>query len=1256
MDVAESAPCLCYAESIRIAGQGMGAQGWAPISFFDRLEPGMSQSSNRAERLREMEWLYSQRAYSDSELAEYFKVERSTIWRDRLSLADQVALYEESPGRYRIQRSQYLSYIRLNLNEALALYLAARRASRQALLGQPHMANALEKLAQALKQPMTGRLTQAARRLEQLETAPERLRVLEEVTQAWAEQRKLRLSYRALRADQTRQHVVHPYLIEPALWSEGAYLLGHSEQTGKAATFKIERIEQAEMLLARFELPEAFDEQELLRYAWGIWSSEDEPVTVQLRFAPGPAARRVLESRWHPTEQTTRLDDGGVLWQAQVAEWQELLPWVRGWGSDVEALAPRELRERVIRDLHYQMRRYQIEANPDRPSYAWLWAKADRLSGLRHPLIYHLIDVAMVTLAIWQHVLTPTIRKQYSDWLALDQNSGGALLAFWAGLHDLGKASPPFQNKISQAALDLKAAGYDFPDVPLGKGAPHGFISTHVLEKTLVEETGLDKLTAIQIASATGGHHGAWPTAEQIGPTSIHGSDKGGPAWSAARVDLIRTLKGVLNPPDGAGLPADQQQANAFLTLFSGLTSVADWIGSMDVFFPYQEWGDTPAQYAEQSAENAYQALKKLGWLGWQASGETIDFRAMFGFEPRPIQQAVMDAALPIERPALLIIEAPTGIGKTEIALFTADHWVQNEAGRGLYIAMPTMATSNQMFERFVSFLKNRYPEDQLNVHLVHGQARLSKDMKEIEASQVSDDEKDRESGSVNAMTWFLPRKRTLLAPFGVGTVDQALMAVLQTRHFFVRMFGLSHKVVIFDEIHAYDTYMSVLFQRLLGWLRALGTSVILLSATLPETTRQSLAAAYLGRKQVSLPPAAYPRMTCVSETQLVSATLPATASRRVILERIDQSPQAIAARLAIELRDGGCAAVICNRVARATEVFRAIRDAGIVEKEDLLLFHARFPHHWRSEIEAGVLERFGKHSQGLRRSIVVATQVIEQSLDLDFDLMISDLAPIDLLIQRAGRLHRHARPDAARPPALQQARLILADAPLKDDLPDFGRDVYIYAPYILLRTWLALREKNELVLPDETTDLIEGVYGDQVGMDTLAPGIEQALQKVKADMLEQQQEARYLAKTRLTPSSQAEDLLDRANLGLDEDNPAVHQDFRAMTRLIDPGVTLICLHRTNGGIALDPEGSNLVDLDSAPDAALEETLQQRAVAVQHRGVVNGFLAQKPPSAWQRSPALRTCYAVVFENNQYVLQGTNYVLLLNRETGLEIQS
>jgi len=320
----------------------------------------MKRGMAKAERLREMERLYLQRGYSDGEMAARLGIDRSTVYRDRLELSREAPIVNDDAGRWKIDRSGYLSNVRVNLNEALALYLAARRASQQTRISQPHLASGLEKLAMALRQPMTARLSRIAQDILAQQASPERVKVLETVARAWAEGLKLRLSYQSLKAARPYNYLVSPYLIEPSPWSDAAYLIGFSDVHGDLTTFKIERIEHAWLTTEPFSIPADFDEAALLRYAWGIWYGEGEPVKVTLRFAAGVAARRLKESVWHPTQQISELEDGGCLWQAQVAEWQEMLPWIRGWGAAVEVLEPQGLREELKREARRLVNIYDI--------------------------------------------------------------------------------------------------------------------------------------------------------------------------------------------------------------------------------------------------------------------------------------------------------------------------------------------------------------------------------------------------------------------------------------------------------------------------------------------------------------------------------------------------------------------------------------------------------------------------------------------------------------------------------------------------------------------------------------------------------------------------------------------------------------------------------------------------------------------------------------------------------------------------------
>ncbi len=1219
----------------------------------------------RAERLQEMERLYFQRAYSDIEMAERLstpvhRVDRTTVFRDRGMLESEVPFTQDEDGRYRINRAKYLSSIRVDLREALSLYLAARRASQQTRTAQKHTASALEKLALTLRKPMTERLVKAADAILQQKARPEHDKVFEVVADAWVQGLRLRVEYQGLHGKEPYGDTISPYLIEPSPWSDSVYVIGPSDRLGKIIPYRLDRIQRAVLTSEPFTLPEDFDEQELLRHAWGIWRGDGEPVTVKLRFAPGEAARRVQESVWHPLERVTPTEDGGCLWEAPIAEPREMVPWVRGWGADVIVLEPAELREFVSSTALQLALKYQVMTSATRLPHQILYAKTNpKNREAVHLLLYHLIDVGQVGLTMWQDVLTAGIRARLALMLKLSEADCGRFLAFLAALHDLGKASAGYQKKyapewlkseLEQAGLALNGTGDAYKEA-----FPHGTVTTWALRNLLPEALGLDVRFAGKIGVALGGHHGAWP-----GPgADEYLFDGKHPQWEQVRRDLVWEVRAVFSPPNGVAMPSSVQEQNTFLTILSGLASVADWIGSRnEECFGFVQQPISTRRYTLHSAALARKGLSDLGWIGWQPVASEKVFSETFAYlgieYPRPLQQAVIDLACDAASPTLMILEAPTGVGKTEIALYVANRWLGKSEGRGLYVAMPTQATSNQMYTRVGEFLHRQYPDMRLNYHLVHGQAEWADDLtKQVELQGVGDDGVSH----INAESWFGPRKRTLLAPFGVGTVDQALMSVLQTRHFFVRLLGLSHKVVIFDEVHAYDTYMNTLFHRLLTWLNAIGTSVIVLSATLPAQTRRDLVKAYMGQ-DLTVEAPAYPTLTLANSESQRTTSLPPPPSHTLALTWCaDREPNKLADLLKRELTGGGCAAVICNTVGRAQAIYRvleAARKSGEldIDRENLILFHGRFPPIWRKKIEDRVRRKFEKGGQRPQRAIVVATQVIEQSLDIDFDLMISELAPVDLLIQRAGRLHRHSSNDEQRYGLPRRLTIIEPDTQATGT-PSFGKDVHVYAEYILLRTCLRLRPETEIAIPGDTTDLIEDVYDATHALDTPASISAEQTQALLKKLENEGRKAQAKAGQDLILAPYERGLLAQQSRGLEEDNPAIHHTLQVQTRDIDFSVTVVCLHQNESGLFVyDEDGNHVrIDLLTPPHEKVTKLLLQNAIAIQNKGVGKHLVEQPSPPSWSRSAALRYCRHVVFANGTCDLP--KYTLKLTQEYGLE---
>ncbi len=893
-----------------------------------------------------------------------------------------------------------------------------------------------------------------------------------------------------------------------------------------------------------------------------------------------------------------------------------------------------------------------------KPYYS-LWAKTSSKSEQWHPLVCHLSDTGHVALALWETCFSKATRQFYMDKLGLSAEETGRLLAFLVSLHDIGKVSPGFQRKWTAVIPILKKTGFNF--LPEGMHpAHHGVMTAWILEKLLpVVCKEYSSIFIKRVARALGGHHGIWPTSNQFTSQALKRSDIGDQYWQDVRIEVISDCRSVFQPPDTFCWNLSPADENAFLTLLSGFVSFADWIGSMSEYFSCQQLNLSISEfelsdYALISRSTAQKALSELGWQNWQAKGSYFDFNELFPFEPNQMQKTVIQKGSTTDLPAMMIIEAPTGSGKTEAALYLAGLWLEKTQNQGCYIAMPTQATSNQMYTRVKDFLLKLYPHDKLNLHLVHGgqlKALTPGGITQI----LGENEHDPDQDKIQAESWFLPKKRTLLAPFGVGTVDQTFLSVLQTRHFFVRMFGLGQKVLIFDEVHAYDFYMSELFKELLAWLKGIGTSVILLSATLNQKAKNDLITAW-GSEIKNQEPGTYPEMTIASSTTMKTISFPSTEHKKIILNQVADNHNDLTNVLTEKLKDGGSAAVLCNTVNKARQVYQALLDINVVCNDNLYLFHSRYPYYRRMEIENTILNLFSKGGKRPDRAIVVATQVIEQSLDLDFDYMISEIAPIDLLIQRLGRLHRHWINQIMRSSLLDKPIFTLIQPNSKNGIPEFGINKKIYDESILIRTWELLKNKTELILPDETASLVEAVYG-KINDDNLSDAIREHLKKTDEQLQKKRHQDIFESRVRLIPNINIKDIIFKTNSNLEEDNPVIHHSLSALTRLGEQSIDLICLYQTEKGLAITPNGNAVIESpDIVPDSEQIQLLLQAKVSVQDIRIVRYFSNYPVLSAWKKLSALRHTYAVFFpESGTTTLNDSNLILKLDNTLGLIIE-
>jgi len=1192
------------------------------------------------------------RGVTEGEVADEINLERRTVNNYLRELEFQGKAFKD--GLYWfpfVLKESRLRSFDLSPEEAVTLYLGARLLVKQQDKRNEPAETALLKLASVLKADagVGSEIEQAARELAQRPVQENYQPIFRDVVRGYIYRKKVEIAYRPLSSKKSFQTTFSTYFLEPSPIGFTTYLIGHSSSPNALRAYKLERIESIRLTKDDYSIPPNFPGLEILRNAWSIVMG-DEVIRVVLRFSEKVKAR-VLETRWHPSQQTR--DDtekpGSLLWEVQVADTLDLIPWVRGWGADVEVLEPEGLRNALKREVQKMARLYGAGTQKNIPKYFYLWAKADRTDPNQvHRLIYHLIDVGMVAKALWQDALTSQLKSQLALWLGLSVENAGRLLAFWSALHDLGKASPAFQIKIKYAPIiqELREQGFSLPE-HIDKPTRHEVITAWAIQsEKLLEESGLDSQWSQSVAQALGGHHGAWHPYNEI--VNVPPSEYGGEEWIAARRALVNEIRAIFTPP-ACNPQLKTVEQNALLTIFSGFVSVVDWLGSDENLFPYKNEFVPLADYARTSEAQARDALKKKGWLSTLTPPAEFDFAHLFNVEsPRPAQKEVIALAGSASLPALVIIESPTGSGKTEAALSLYALWTQSVERPGLYVAMPTTATSDQMHDRVTKFLSTRHQMD-IKPLLVHSRALLRED-------ETQADEADKvEEETVLRQTWFLPRKKSLLVPFGVGTVDQTFLSVLQTKHFFVRLLGLSHKVIVFDEIHAYDAYMSEIFCRLLHWLREIGASVILLSATLPGASRHRFVEAYTDREDES-PSIEYPRLTVATSQNVQVYPLSKPENQPPLrLERMNRDLISIVERVQKELQQDGCVAVICNTVRRAQDVYTALEAANQAEPfcpaENLILFHARTTQQWRDEIQTRVLDAVSKkareNGERPKRMIVVATQVIEQSLDLDFDVILTDLAPLDLLVQRAGRLHRHPPKERAHP-----YKLLITAPEMKGDIPYFPRTEFPYEPNFLFRTWAILRNCDSLTLTSDAPRLIELVYGEK-DLPELPPALADVMKKAKYECERTQAAAERQAGGTLISKPTSPTLLAQSNQKLmEDDDPEASRAIRALTRRDAPGVSLVCLHRVNGQTCFDPDGRESVNVENPTRSQILQ-LARAMINVQSQPVLEHFAAQEPPKRWKKIAVLHYARLAVFEN-QKNKDNPSFTLHLTHALGLQI--
>ncbi|MDZ5649992.1 CRISPR-associated helicase Cas3' [Nitrospirillum sp. BR 11828] len=649
---------------------------------------------------------------------------------------------------------------------------------------------------------------------------------------------------------------------------------------------------------------------------------------------------------------------------------------------------------------------YWGKAQP-RPDAAHAW----------HPLAYHSLDVAAVMGALLE--VRPAWLTAMAARLGLPTPTCRQRLILAAAFHDLGKFAENFQGKVPALHQQLLGA-IGRPPIPRLATDGHGDVG-HSLWRTLAKPRGLRGLTPWVEAAVA--HHGA-PTAK---PPLNNAMTQASIADAGAYVDAVL---GLLGTPDFPGEQAEELGAEIWRA--AGLVILADWIGSNQSWFPYTALTLPLDIYWARAQAQAARAVAEADLAEAPLAGRLLLADLLPQAEATPLQARAEDEPPP-SAPCLYIVEDLTGAGKTEAALILAHRLMAAGQAEGLYWALPTMATANGLYGRLAATYRRLFGDGAAgapSLVLAHSARDLNTAFQlsiprdghaaygpDTRSPGTRSGAEQARGGEAQCAAFIADdRKKTFLAQVGVGTLDQALLAVLPVRHQALRLAALSRRVLVVDEAHAYDPYMTRTLEALLRFQGRLGGSAVVLSATLTGAQRQALAGAFAGRA-VSLTRHDFPLLTRVSAGAVTETPVASGRGTRrdLPVRRLDRPEDAMAALLDAA-GQGRCGVYIRNTVRDALAAVDHLRrhaPAGVTVD----LFHARYCLGDRLAREGAVLDRFGKAStpEGRRGHVLVATQVVEQSLDLDFDHMATDLAPMDLLIQRAGRLHRHSRP--GRPP-----------------------------------------------------------------------------------------------------------------------------------------------------------------------------------------------------------------------------------------------
>lgn len=920
------------------------------------------------------------------------------------------------------------------------------------------------------------------------------------------------------------------------------------------------------------------------------------------------------------------------------------------------------------------------------------WAKKECKEGTPYwlPLFQHLDDTRLVSGLLWEHwlcqgqkrIITRGFSKQtgVQDLEEVDL-LGKRVAMFLGAVHDIGKATPAFQMKKgyrNPVDLDLllmeKLEREGFSGIStLILSAPAATPHT-IAGQVLLHGYSQRFRNSEDIGSIVGGHHGKpidhkSSIKDQIDayPANYYQTEtvntEVGLRWKSEQRKIYEWALASNGFSAGEEIPVLTQPAQIILL---GLLTMADWIASNTTYFPLLPVDD-------ETVPDTMERCRK-GFIRWKRDAELWDppyisdpaelYLHRFGFAPRNVQRVFSEVIAGCTQPGIFVLEAPMGVGKTEAALVAAEQLAYKTDRAGLFFGLPTQATSNGIFPRIKKWLSNIYNEngDPIHLRLVHGKAYLNEEYTNLtQASQIGIDENaEGDSSGFELNPWFAGRKTTILDDFLVGTVDQFLLAALKQRHLALRHLGFSKKVVVIDEVHAYDTYMSQYLQEALTWMGAYGVPVILLSATLPKSTRTHLVKSYMKGKGVRLKESVdsdhYPLITFTDGNQLQTYDrFERSESKKIRIEKINENEIRILVRDLIS--KGGNIGIVVNTVKKAQVLAKAL--AADFGEECIELLHSAFIASERSRKEEALLKMIGNGEDVKRpgKKIVIGTQVIEQSLDIDFDVMLSELCPMDLLIQRLGRLHRHQR---TRPAAHQEPVLYVFGTD-GDLIFDSGSKA-VYGGYLLTRTQYYL--PDSIVLPDHISPLVEMTYGNHELV------LEKELQEEYTKYKQEAEKNRELKKEKARVFRLKEPVLVKRKYGSMDlvgwlENPQFNlseERAYAQVRDSDETIEVIALLSRGGGYTTFGSNENMSGKETDDLIAKKiasSTIKLPQVLCRTHNIEDTLKALEEYTLahfprWESSPWLKGTLGIIFDSNHdYLLNG--YKLHYDGKYGLSTE-